>query len=601
METVPTTRNTYPPVGQRVPERAVGTCFSIANGRDKLPVTSAIRLRLLRWTALLCLLSLLVAGRATQAGRVQTLDGRSLEGEVRITNGAVLVRATNTVLALVPLTNLFVATLEDPDAAAAGPSSGQGVGLLGYYFSTTNADGTAFVRLDETIDFDWALGEPAPDLPRDMFSVVWAGELEAPVSGPFSLFIAADDVGQFFLTNQLLIQIADRRAQPETASAIVALEAGARYPIRFIYTELTGPARARFLWSGPNIPKSVVPGRFLHPTGVSSRNSASINTNRGLLATYYRDQEFRGSSFSRIDPGIDFDWSDRDPAPGVARTNFSVRWSGQLQVDYTEEYTFYTMTDERVRVWLDRKVLIDRPDQAWLAESKESVPLVAGEKYDFRMETRSSGGGAVARLFWSSASVPKTNPPSSHFTPSQPARAGPALDAGNKTGPGVVLRNGSFVAGTVDQASETSLRLSGQLQHQPLTTVKVARILCQPLSPTLAARILPGRPGVLLTKGDFVDGDFRGLEDGRVTMSSILFGLRAYDARTQVLAIALRDVSQEPGTFEVRLRDRSSLLPGLLELEADTFKLADSALGMLRLPAADVLEIRRRGPGHSGR
>ena len=553
-------------------------------------------------TLLACWLLLLLSPVA-QAGRVLALDGTTWEGDLVITNGAVLVLRTNAVLGTIALTNLQSVSLEHAEVAAAG--DGPGLGWLGYYFSNTNTEGNAFVRLDEIIDFDWGEGSPAPDVPPDRFGVVWSGELEAPASGAFNFTITADDAARLYFTNALVLDVGARRAQPDGAgppvSVTLPLEAGVRYPMRVVYTELSGPARVRLFWRGPNVPRSLVPKAVIHPAGLGSQHLAEATNRQGLLATYYRDPEFAGATFTRVDPMVDFDWSERDPAPGVGRTNFSVRWSGRIQADYTEEYTFYTLTDERVRLWLDGKLLLDRPQQAWLGESKESVALVAGEKYDFRMETRSTSGGAVARLFWSSASVAKTNPPATHLFPSLPPPKAPPSDSENKTGPGIVLRNGSFLAGPVQQASQTSVQLGGRFRQQPLTTIQVARILCQPLSPALAKRIVPGRPGVLLTKGDFVDGEFRSLENDRVSLSSILFGVRTFDARTEVLVVALRDVGPETGAFTLRLRDRSLLHPGPLELEPGGLKFIDSALGSLRVPAGEILEFRRRTPSNPPR
>src|SRR5262249_15376853 len=149
---------------------------------------------------------------------------------------------------------------------------------------------------------------------------------------------------------------------------------------------------------------------------------------------------FGGETFTRVDPVVDFSWSDQDPAPGFSRTNFSVRWSGQLKADYSEEYTLYTMTDESVRVWVEEKLLIDRAGQTWLAESREALPLAAGEKYRLRIETQSTSGAAVAKLLWSSASTPKATIPPTHLSPFWPGGGrGSSSDAPDKTPAGVLL------------------------------------------------------------------------------------------------------------------------------------------------------------------
>ncbi|HXJ59174.1 MAG TPA: PA14 domain-containing protein [Verrucomicrobiae bacterium] len=541
---------------------------------------------------------MLLATVAGQAGRIQTLDQRSLSGMLLATNGALLLVSTNPTPEVVSLTNLLAAWFDDEDLASAHAARGSGLGLLGYYFANTNLIGTAFVRLDETVDFDWNQNEPAPGLPRDLFSVVWSGEVEAPATGSFTFYVAADDRTQLYLTNRLLLSAAGPRAFSETPSLPVTLESGRRYAIRVIYADGGGPAGVHLLWSGPDLAKSVIPRQRLFPTGLDVEHPAQVNTPFGLLATYYLDAELRSrSSFTRVDPTIDFDWSDRDPAPGISRTNFSVRWTGRMRVDYTEEYTFYATTDEPVRFWIDNRLLVDRPEQAWLSESKESIPLVAGEQYEVRLETRSTGGSAVAKLHWSSGSIARTNVPSTHLSPSRPAVPGRgSLDAHDKTPPGVLLRNGSFIAGQVEHATATALRGRGLLQQHPVSAVNVARIICQPLSPALASRIGPGRTGVLLAKGDFVDGDFRGLESGRVSLSSILFGMRTFEIEKEVVAVALRDPYPPLATFQIRLRDQSLLLPHQVSVENSGLKVDDAILGALLLPWKDLHELRRRLP-----
>lgn len=527
------------------------------------------------------------------AGRVQTLDGRAYDGDVHLTNNAVVVSATNGALNTVPLGQLLLATFE-PGVSTPALANGSGIGLLGHYFSTSNAQGNEFVRLDDTIDFDWNTKGPTPELPREQFSVLWSGELEAPASGLFNLSLNVRGAARLYFTNRLLVQsAANPGVQAGTIGATVPLEAGRRYPLRVFYANGRGPGQVQLLWRGPNVPRSVIPRRALHPEDLNSVESAP---GTGLLGTYYPNSEFGGSPLARIDPTINFDWSSRDPAPGIARTNFSVRWLGQIRADFTEEYTFYSLTDERARVWIDNRLVLDPPDQGWLAESKGSIPLVAGESYELRMETRSTIGGAVARLFWSSASVAKTNPPSTHLVPwHQAAQLSLGPDSGGKTGPGVLLRDGSFLSGSVQQATQTSLRLSNPLTPQPLTTVQIARIVCQPLSPALAKRMTPGRSGLLLAKGDFVDGEFRSLEQDRVNISSVLFGQRSYDVKTDVLVVALHEVGDPGGGFEIRLRDQSVLRPARIDVEPDALRFTDPALGPVRIAVAEIQEVRRRG------
>ena len=529
------------------------------------------------------------------AGLVETADGRTLTGDLYATNGLLTVVRSNLAPTSIPLSGLLTARWEEGEPGGGPARALPGAGLLGYYFTATNTASACLVRLDESIDFDWGGGGPAPGLPKDLFTVVWTGEVEAPATGPFTFTLGHDDLGQLYLQDRLIVEGGRHTSYAEMTSAPVRLQAGVRYPIRVHFTDLLGPARVGLLWAGPGLSRRSIAGPYLHPAGMNSNHVAALTPGQGLVATYHDEPEFTGHSITRTDREVNFDWNEMDPLPGIGRTNFSVRWTGQVKADYTEEYTFYATSDERVRLWLDGRRLIDRSGQAWLAESRESIPLVAGERYDLVLETASTGGGAAARLWWSSASVGKTNIPASHLFPSRPAREAAALqETGDRLPAGILLRNGTFLAGEVEQGSSTSIKIVNRLRPQPLTAVNVARILCQPLAPGLASRLVPGRTGVLLTKGDFVDGEFRGLERGKVSVSSVLFGTRSFDARTEVMAVVLHEVGADRSTFEVRLADRSRIHPSLLTLEPEALKLEDSILGSLRLPFPSVKLLQRR-------
>ncbi len=530
---------------------------------------------------------------AASPGLVKTVDGRTFAGELRMTNGYLLVYSTNATPARLAPADLLTANFQEPVAGAA--AGGDGNGLLGYYFNNTNLDGSVVVRLDESIDFDWSIGEPVPGVAIDYFGVVWSGEVEAPATGDFVFSVEADESASLSIDNQTILDARSRRAGAETASAPFRMEQGKRCPIQLKYFDWTGSARVRLLWSGPDFMKGIIPKERLHAKSFSSVHTADIRAKSGLAGTYYQNTEFGGATSTRVDSTVDFNWSDRDPLPGFSRTNLSVRWSGQLKADHTEEYTFYVLADGIVRLWIDNRLVLDRTDQTWLSEIKGGLPLAAGERYDLRLEVQSRSGGVVARLMWSSASVSKTNIPASHLFPSKPAATrGLVAEIGQKTPPGLVLRNGGFVAGAVERAGETSIRITGLLRNTPLSTVNVARILCQPLSKAMEQRLVPGRPGVLLAKGDFVDGDFRSIEDGQVKLNSILFGTRSFDAQKEVLVVVLREISPAPAPFEIRLRDQTVLPANVLTFELDALVTRDSTLGTVRLPTSELVTLQQR-------
>lgn len=55
----------------------------------------------------------------------------------------------------------------------------------------------------------------------------------------------------------------------------------------------------------------------------------------------------------------EFNWGYSSPAAEVNTNQFSIRWSGKVTPAFTEKYTFYTLSDDGVRLWINDRLLID--------------------------------------------------------------------------------------------------------------------------------------------------------------------------------------------------------------------------------------------------
>eukprot|EP00474_Spongospora_subterranea_P005088 CRZ05546.1 hypothetical protein [Spongospora subterranea] len=132
----------------------------------------------------------------------------------------------------------------------------------------------------------------------------------------------------------------------------------------------------------------------------------------GLRGKYYDNMWFLNSpTINRVDSSISFNW-------GLsAITTFgvdyvSVRWEGKLKPAYSQTYTIYVTADDGVRLWLDRRLIIDN----WSTccnESWANVALSAGYLHDIKIDYREIQGIASIDLSWSAPSVAKEIIPSS--------------------------------------------------------------------------------------------------------------------------------------------------------------------------------------------
>jgi PA14 domain-containing protein/K319-like protein len=133
--------------------------------------------------------------------------------------------------------------------------------------------------------------------------------------------------------------------------------------------------------------------------------NAPPGSGTGLLAQYYNDPgtgaHFGTLVLTRTDATVNFAWGSGSPGPGVTSDNFSVRWSGQVEAVASGNYTFSTVSDDGVRLWVNGQLVIDNwTDHGDVTNFSAPIALTAGVKYAIAMEFYEHGGGATAKLLW---------------------------------------------------------------------------------------------------------------------------------------------------------------------------------------------------------
>ena len=134
----------------------------------------------------------------------------------------------------------------------------------------------------------------------------------------------------------------------------------------------------------------------------------------GLYAQYFGNTNFTDLQQVQVDQAIDFNWG--SGGPGAAGTDtFSIRWAGQVEAMFSEDYTFTTTADDGVRLWVDGQLIIDDWTTHPAAERSGTITLQAGQRYDIQMEYFEQGGLASVKLEWSSNSLPREIIPESQL------------------------------------------------------------------------------------------------------------------------------------------------------------------------------------------
>jgi hypothetical protein len=135
--------------------------------------------------------------------------------------------------------------------------------------------------------------------------------------------------------------------------------------------------------------------------------SAVAGVGTGLIANYFSDQELQNLALTRTDGTVDFNWGSASPGANVPADNFSARWTGKVQAQFTESYSFHTQSDEGVALWVNGQQIIDNFTDHTFGEDTGTISLKAGELYDIRLEYYDNQFDAAMKLLWSSPSTPK--------------------------------------------------------------------------------------------------------------------------------------------------------------------------------------------------
>lgn len=304
------------------------------------------------------------------------------------------------------LENILSAQTDSTKPAMADFLSLIGDGLLAVYTPAHQNDITQLERIDATIDFVWTR-DTLPLQGQEAFVASWSGKILPLCTELYTFHVQSSGAAKVFIDHNPLVATAGGEAD---VNAAIALSAGRLYDIEIEYRQDGIPSpddalplsRFRLVWSSVSTPKQTVPQSQLY----SGRSFVPAD---GLSATYFDQVDFTDPILTRVDPVVDFDWRKPWPVPErIKPEHFSVRWRGFLVPKISDTYTIFTLTDDGVRLWIDGKLLIDQWKDQPATEYFVSLWLEEEKFHEVTLEYYQRDYDGIARLSWSSASVPKS-------------------------------------------------------------------------------------------------------------------------------------------------------------------------------------------------
>jgi hypothetical protein len=135
----------------------------------------------------------------------------------------------------------------------------------------------------------------------------------------------------------------------------------------------------------------------------------------GLTARIYNNADLSDLKVTRIDSQVNFDWGSGSPDASVDVDTFSVSWEGGFMVPQEGEYTFYTNSDDGIRLYVNDILIIDKWIDQGVTEHSGWIYLRPGTACPIRLEYYDNGGSALVSLLWSGPGITKQVVPTAYL------------------------------------------------------------------------------------------------------------------------------------------------------------------------------------------
>jgi len=317
-------------------------------------------------------------------------------------------------------------------------------------------------------------------------------------------------------------------------------------------------------------------GWLLLLSGLSIAQSRPSGT--GLRGQYYEGQNFEKLVLTRVDPGIDFNWTigptgDHfvSPGPGVPGEWFSARWKGHLYAPVTGMYTFRMTMDDGMRVWVGGQRILNSWQNQAVSSHTAQIALTAGRYYPIRVDYYQAGQDSRAALDWQLPTRTEPEPiPVAYLYASLPTTAVPVPVAASKPAAQPIRPQPAAPRPSVNI---TPLEPALVVGRRP-TAARAARVVRRPQATPLPPKMTP--PDTVSLP------DLSGLSKGAaVTLPNLYF--------TQSTANLLTSSWPTLNALARRLREQPAMR---LEIAGHTDNIGDASLN-LRLSEQRARVVRQ--------
>lgn len=127
----------------------------------------------------------------------------------------------------------------------------------------------------------------------------------------------------------------------------------------------------------------------------------------GCVVTYYRGTDFDHKMGISVEPVLRAGYEKNKPFWYAPSSGWSARWEADLKVPREDEYSFFTQSDDGLRLYIDDELLVDNwKDQAWRNSGQHAEKKLTRGLHRIRVEHYFRSGSAAVLVKWSGGPVP---------------------------------------------------------------------------------------------------------------------------------------------------------------------------------------------------
>jgi hypothetical protein len=262
-------------------------------------------------------------------------------------------------------------------------------------------------------------------------AIHWSGKLEPQFTEEYTFYTAADNNSVLRIDGKTVVESSRGVWDPLEREYVgtMQLEAGKRYTIDFyfiLWGHFDQEVATYLMLESASTVKQLIPPTQLYPADGSAEhpygtpwNSPHRGVPKGVEISFYPQENFGGSPETTKTWGIEHLWNnsgerhEKCPMTLNSWAGHSVRATGKLMAQYSEEYTFHIYyIGKTAELKLDGKTVGTSNENMWwpcLSDCRIKTTLEAGKVYDLELScsyfTGNTKHAFPFMLWWESPST----------------------------------------------------------------------------------------------------------------------------------------------------------------------------------------------------